>query len=112
MVESHDSAPIEVIKICPGAFLLRVPEAGVSWLFNAWPDITKYLIQQQLDINGVVYPDLRMQTAKGISCNLIEFPLLHAMFNLGMIFRGRKPCLVGTERQLKLASESFRRGLY
>ena len=34
------------------------------------------------------------------------------MFNLGMTFRGRKPCLVITERQLKLASESFRRGLY
>ena len=70
------------------------------------------MIQQQLEINGIVYPDLRMQTAKGISCNLIEFPLLHAMFNQGMVFRGEKPCLVGTEHQLALASESFRRGLY
>ena len=84
----------------------------MSLLFNAWPNITKYLIQQQHEINGVVYPDLRMQTSKGISCNLIEFPLLHAMFNQGMVFRNEKPCIIGTEHQLTLASESFRRGLY
>ncbi|HIG56193.1 MAG TPA: cyclic nucleotide-binding domain-containing protein, partial [Candidatus Handelsmanbacteria bacterium] len=112
MSETYETTPMEVIKICPGSFLLKVPEAGVSWLFNAWPDITKYLIQQQREINGVVYPDLRMQTSKGISCNLIEFPLLHAMFNQGMFFRNKKPCLIGTEHQLTLASESFRRGLY
>ena len=34
------------------------------------------------------------------------------MFNQGMVFRDEKPCLVGTEHQLALASESFRRGLY
>ena len=112
MSETVGTKPLEVIKICPGSFLLKVPDAGVSWLFNAWPDITKYLIQQQLEINGIVYPDLRMQTPKGISCNLIEFPLLHAMFNQGMVFRNEKPSLIGTAHQLTLASESFRRGLY
>ena len=109
---SETQRTLDVVKICPGSFLLKFPEAGVSWLFNAWPDMTKYLIQQSHEINGIVYPDLRMQTSKGISCNLIEFPLLHAMFNQGMVFRGEKPCLIGTERQLALASESFRRGLY
>lgn len=74
MSKTHDITPLEVIEICPGSFLLKVPGAGVSLLFNAWPDITKYLIQQQHEINGVVYPDLRMQTSKGISCNLIESP--------------------------------------
>ena len=67
MAAMQKAAPLEVIKICPGSFLLRVPAADVSWMFNAWPDMTKYLIQQQLEINGIVYPDLRMQTAKGIS---------------------------------------------
>ena len=100
---------IEVIQICPGSFLLRVPQANVAWVFNPWPDIAKFLIQRGLRFNGVVCPDLRMQ--KGVSCNLIEFPLMHAMFNQGMYFRGEKPCLVGTEQQLHIAGESFRRGL-
>ena len=103
---------MELIQICRGAYLLRVPEAGVSWVFNAWPDITKFLIQQGLELNGIVYPDLRVQTVRGISCNLVEFPLLHAMFNQGMYARGERPVLVGTKRQLELAGESFRRGLY
>ena len=34
------------------------------------------------------------------------------MFNQGMVFRNEKPCLIGTEHQLTLASESFRWGLY
>ena len=103
---------MEVIKICPAAFLLKVPQAGISWVFNAWPDTAKFLIQQNLQINGIVYPDLRMQTDKGISCNLVEFPLLYAMFKLGMYFRGEKPQLIGTAEQIELACESFRRGFY
>ena len=87
-------SPIEIIQICLGSYLLRVAEADVAWVFNPWPDISKYLIHQQLDFNGVVYPDLRVQN--GVSCNLIEFPLLHAMFVQGMIFRGEKPTLVGS----------------
>ena len=111
-MSSQASDPMELINICPGAFLLRVPDAGISWVFNAWPDITKYLIQQSLELNGIVYPDLRVQTVRGISCNLVEFPLMHAMFNQGMHLRGERPVLVGTEKQLELAGESFRRGLY
>ena len=103
-------SPIEIIQICLGSYLLRVAEADVAWVFNPWPDISKYLIHQQLDFNGVVYPDLRVQN--GVSCNLIEFPLLHAMFVQGMIFRGEKPTLVGTEKQIRLGKESFKRGLY
>jgi phosphoribosyl 1,2-cyclic phosphodiesterase/CRP-like cAMP-binding protein len=109
---AEQGAKLELIKICPGSFLLRVPQADISWLFNAWPDSTKYLVQRRLEINGVVYPDLRLQGDRGVSCNLIEFPLLHALFNRGMYFRGEKPCLVGTPRQLELAGEGFRRGLY
>ena len=103
---------IELIKICPASFLLRIAEAGISWVFNAWPDTAKYLIQKELEINGIVYPDVLMQTDRGVSCTLVEFPLLHSLFNQGMFFRGEKPHLVGTQRQLDLASESFRRGLY
>jgi hemerythrin len=112
MSVSRDRRGMEVVKICPAAFLLRIPDEDISWLFNPWPDIAKFLIQQGLGINGVVYPDLRMQTVRGVSCNLIEFPLLHALFNQGMLFRGEKPCLVGTRAQLQLASASFKRGLY
>jgi hypothetical protein len=50
---------LELVKICPGSFLLQVPEAQVSWLFNAWPDIVKYMVQQERQFNGLVYPDLR-----------------------------------------------------
>jgi hypothetical protein len=103
---------LELVKICPRSFLLQVPEAQVSWLFNAWPDIVKYMVQQERQFNGLVYPDLRLQTDKGISAKLIEFPLLYALFIKGMIFRGEKPSLIGTPHQLKLACEGFRRGLY
>ena len=107
-----DLKNMRLLKICPGLFLLQIPDREISWMFNAWPDATKFLIQQNLELNGIVYPDLRMQTDLGISCNLVEFPLLHALFNQGMLFRGEKPCLVGTRRQLQLAGESFKRGLF
>ena len=95
---------MEITRICPACYLLRVPDAGISWVFNAWPDLAKFLIQQELAIDGIVYPDLRMQSDQGISCNLIEFPLLHALFHRGMYFREERPCLVGTKRQLELAT--------
>jgi len=107
---SKSSSSIEIIQICPGSYLLKVAEADIAWVFNPWPDISKYLIRKQLDFNGVVCPDSRVQN--GVSCNLIEFPLLHAMFVQGMIFRGEKPTLVGTEKQIRLGKESFKRGLY
>jgi len=105
-------AIMEITRICAACYLLRVPGANITWVFNAWPDLAKFLIQQGLAIDGIVYPDLRMQSDQGISCNLVEFPLLHALFNQGMYFRQERPCLVGTRRQLELAAESFRRGLY
>ena len=110
MAVNESSSNIEVIKLCPASFLLRVPQAGVAWIFNPWSDISKILIQKELDLNGVVYPDRRMQ--KGVSCNLIEFPLWKAMLIQGMYFRGEKPCLIGTPGQLQLAGEGFRRGFY
>jgi CRP-like cAMP-binding protein/glyoxylase-like metal-dependent hydrolase (beta-lactamase superfamily II) len=103
---------MELIKLCPGCYLLRVQELGVSWLFNAWPDAAKFVIQRGLKLNGIVYPDLRFQGSKDTSCNLVEFPLLHALFNEGMLFGADKPRLLGTQRQLVLASESFRRGMF
>lgn len=106
----HPLPNIEVIKLCPAAFLLNVPKADVAWIFNPWPDITKYLDDKKLRFNGVVCPDIRLQ--QGRSCNLIEFPLFHAMYIQGMVFRGEKPVLVGTQKQLLLAGESFRRGVY
>ena len=107
---AESTAPINITKLCPGAFLLTVANAGIAWVFNPWPDIVKNLTQQNLGFNGIVYPDLRMQSNQ--SCNLIEFPLLHALYIQGMVFRGEKPFLVGTSEQLKAASEAFRRGLY
>ena len=86
MPVNKSSPNIEVIKICPASFLLRVPNMGVEWIFNPWPDISKFLIQKGLNFNGVVYPDLRMQQQR--SCNLIEFPLIHAMLHQGMYKRG------------------------
>ncbi len=103
---------MELIPICPGAHLLRVPEQNVAWLFGCWPDAVKFLIQRGLGLTGVVYPDLRFQGEKGTSYNLVEFPLLYALFNEGMLARGERPQLLGTPPQLALAGEAFRRGLY
>ncbi|MEW6753746.1 MAG: cyclic nucleotide-binding domain-containing protein [Candidatus Latescibacterota bacterium] len=103
---------MNLTKVCPGCFLLQVPDRAISWMFNAWPDATKFLTQQGLHLTGIVYPDLRTQTDSGTSCNLVEFPLLYALLNQGMLERRERPCLVGTPRQLALASESFKRGLY
>ncbi len=110
MKVNESTSNIKVIKICTRSFLLQIDEAKISWIFNAWPDLVKFLIQKDLDFNGIVYPDLTTQ--KGVSCNLIEFPLLYAMFIKGMYFRKEKPCFVGAEHQLRIASETFRRGLY
>ena len=101
---------IEVIKLCPASFLVRVKPAGVAWVFNPWPDITKFIDRLQLSYNGVVYPDKSIQQYQ--SCNLIEFPLFHAMYVQGMTMRGEKPILVGTAEQLIQAGEAFRRGVY
>ena len=97
---------MNLVQVCPGSFLLQVPEQGVAWLFSAWPDAVKFLIQRDLDLNGIVYPDLRFQGEKGTSCNLVEFPLLYALFHQGMLARGEKPHLIGTPRQLALAAEA------
>lgn len=110
MEVNQSSGKIEVIRICPASFLLQIPEAGISWIFNAWPDTIKFLIQRNLSFNGIVYPDLKMQ--KGVSCNLIEFPLLYAIFAQGLLAKGERPFLVGTDKQIKAASEGFRRGLF
>lgn len=110
MHANQSAGKIEVIKICAASFLLRIADAHIAWIFNAWPDITKFLIQRKLAFNGIVYPDLRSQ--RGISCNLIEFPLIHAMLGQGLYFQGKKPYLIGTPHQIQMASENFRRGFY
>jgi len=46
---SKSSSSIEIIQICPGSYLLKVAEADIAWVFNPWPDISKYLIRKQLD---------------------------------------------------------------
>ena len=46
---------LQVKKICDGAFCVDIPEIGISWLFNAWPDIVKYVIEK--DYNIVIWPN-------------------------------------------------------
>ncbi|MBF0197539.1 MAG: cyclic nucleotide-binding domain-containing protein [Planctomycetes bacterium] len=101
---------IQLIPICPGSHLLQIKDLGISWIFNPWPDISKFLIQKELSFNGVVCPDTRVQ--HGVNCNLIEFPLLHALFNQGMIFKGLKPVMIGTSFQLENNSSGFKRAMY
>ncbi len=97
-------------ELCAGSYLLQVEDIGVAWMFNAVPDASKFLIQRKLPINGIVMADSRLQ--HGLCCNLVEFPLLHALFNRGMIFRGEKPQLVGTSHQLRSAQRGFVRSFY
>ncbi len=101
---------MKITSLCAGSWLLQVEEIGVAWVFNAVPDVSKFLIQRSLPVNGIVLTDLRLQ--HGLCCNLIEFPLLHALFNQGMIFRGEKPVLVGTTAQLRAARSGFVRSLF
>ncbi len=112
MPQDASRGRMELIQLCPAGHLLRVPALGISWLFNAWPDSIKMLIQRNLQLNGIVCTDLRSQGRMDTSCNLIEFPLLHALFNQGMLSRGEKPCLLGTPEQLAPATDSFKRGMF
>ena len=93
---------LQVKKICDGSFCVNVPEIGVSWLFNAWPDIIKHVIEKNHEINGIVYTELTQKTNILPESNLLEFPLLHCLFNMGMIFEGKRPIVIGNELQLSL----------
>lgn len=104
------SKNIELTEVCAGSYLLSVPEIDVSWVFNPWPDISKFLIKRDLPFNGVVCPDTRIQN--GVNCNLIEFPLLYVLFAKGMIFRGEKPYLIGTRFQIQKNCKGFKRSLF
>jgi phosphoribosyl 1,2-cyclic phosphodiesterase len=103
---------LQVKKICDGAFCVDIPEIGISWLFNAWPDIVKHVIEKDYKINGVVYTELTQKLDISPQSNFLEFPLLHCLFNLGMIFEGERPVVIGSESQIIRAREAFMRGLY
>ncbi|MEE3235503.1 MAG: MBL fold metallo-hydrolase [Candidatus Latescibacterota bacterium] len=103
---------IQVKQICDGAFFVNLPEIGVSWLFNAWPDIIKYVIENGYKVNGVAYTELTQTIDILPQSNFLEFPLLHCLFNQGMIFEGERPVILGNESQIIRAREAFMRGLY
>lgn len=101
---------MKITELCAGTHLLQVEEIGVSWMFNAVPDASKFLIQRGQPMNGIVMCDSRLQ--HGLCCNLVEFPLLRSLFAEGMIFRGEKPLLIGTSAQLRSAQRGFIRSFY
>ena len=103
---------LQVKQVCDGAFCVDIPEIGISWLFNAWPDIVKHVIEKDYKINGVVYTELTQTLDVLPQSNVLEFPLLHCLFNLGMIFEGERPVIIGSESQIIRAREAFMRGLY
>jgi len=59
---------LQVKKICDGAFCVDIPEIGISWLFNAWPDIVKYVIEK--DYNIVIWPeDIQLKDVNDLIMN-------------------------------------------
>ena len=103
---------LQVRQICEGAYCVDIPEIGVSWLLNAWPDVVKYIIKNDDTINGIVYTELTQSTDIVPDSNFLEFPLLHCLFNKGMIFDGNRPVVIGNKSQIIRAKEGFARGLY
>ena len=103
---------LKVKKICDGSFCVKVPDIGVSWLFNAWPDVIKHVIEKNHEINGMFYTEQTQKTNILPESNFLEFPLLHCLFNMGMIFEGKRPVVIGNESQINRAREAFLRGLY
>ena len=103
---------LQVRQICEGAYCVDIHEIGVSWLLNAWPDVVKYIIKNDDTINGIVYTELTQSTDIVPDSNFLEFPLLHCLFNKGMIFDGNRPVVIGNKSQIIRAKEGFARGLY
>jgi hemerythrin len=120
---------MECIKISTGAYLLRIPEEGLSILCGCPPDIVKSLMKRGLIVetvrdgaacesgpNAILLSDITVQG--GVFCNMAEFPILQMFYRQGMLIpghpnnTGRKPIIMGLSQQLQAQSRYLFRGTF
>ncbi|MGL1890130.1 MAG: cyclic nucleotide-binding domain-containing protein [Spirochaetaceae bacterium] len=120
---------IEKIKIISGVYWIGIPEADLYILCGCPEDSVKHLMKMGLikttEENNVVFetgPNTILLSdnlvQNGYFSNLSEFPVLQMLYRQGMILpnhpnnTGRKPLLIGSEKQVKAQMEYIYCGNY
>ncbi|MEM5948871.1 cyclic nucleotide-binding domain-containing protein [Spirochaetia bacterium 38H-sp] len=117
------------IKVCPGSWLVEIPEENLSILCGVPQDVIKFLKKEKLiekkEKNGVVFEsgpnaillsDIPLQ--HGQFTNLAEFPILQIFYRQGKIIPGhpnndgKKPLLLGSKNQINAQAQYILRGNY
>ncbi len=117
------------MPVMPGVWWVEIPEADLRILCGSPMDSVKHLIRRGLikkvEKNGVVYdigPNAILLSDRpiqnGLFWNLAEFPVLHMLFQQGMVIphhpgnTGRKPILIGNEKRAQAVLSYIYRGTY
>jgi len=109
---------MERFKVTNGVWLVRIPEADLTILCGAPPDVVKHLMRKgfigETSRNGMVFEtgpnaillsDVAVQG--GAFSNMAEFPLLQMFYRQGMSLpghvnnTGRKPLIIGLIAQIQ-----------
>ncbi|MBT4638251.1 MAG: cyclic nucleotide-binding domain-containing protein [Deltaproteobacteria bacterium] len=113
-----------VNKLDPGVFVVEIPETGQKISLGQPPDVVKRF--QQVGYFGnhavdhFILSDTKMQD-ESISWNLIEFPVLYALYlklikvngnNIPSFFAGKYPTLIGLENDVEKALKMIKYGNY
>ncbi|MBF0620587.1 MAG: response regulator [Magnetococcales bacterium] len=117
------------IKVAPGVFWIKIPEAGLYILGGCPAEVVKHLMKQgyiskvttgdmtyENGPNVILLSDVLVQNG-GFS-NLAEFPVLQMLYRQGMIIPGHpnntgiKPLIMGSSAQVESQLEYIFRGNY
>ena len=111
-------------KLDPGVFVVEIPETGQKISLGQPPDVVKRF--QQVGYFGshavdhFILSDTKMQD-ESISWNLIEFPVLYALYLklievngnfIPSFFAGKYPTLIGLENDVEKALKMIKYGNY
>lgn len=117
------------MPVMPGVWWVEIPEADLRILCGSPMDSVKHLIRRglikKIENNGIEYeigPNAILLSdrpiQKGLFWNLAEFPVLHMLFQQGMVIpnhpgnTGRKPILIGNEQRAEAVMSYIYRGTY
>ncbi|MBF0624953.1 MAG: MBL fold metallo-hydrolase [Magnetococcales bacterium] len=125
----REVASLQTLKVAPGVFWIRIPEAGLQILCGCPPDVTKLLMRKgfikgglinglfsESGPNAILLSDVPLQG--GALANLCEFPVLQMLYRQGMILPGHpnntgiKPLLIGCREQIQAQMNYIHRGNY
>jgi len=115
--------------VTTGVYWIQVPEAGLYILCGSPADVVKhlmlrgYIVEEMKDgvlcetgPNVILLSDVLVQN--GRFANLAEFPVLQMLYRQGLLIpghpnnTGRKPMLIGSERQVRAQLDYIYRGNY